>query len=68
MDDTLRAKRSTETQLLCTIHYIASAIQSNKTTHVAIFDFSNTFDKLPHRRLLTTLEYYGMRGSLIREL
>ena len=23
------------------------------------------FDKLPHRRLLTRLEYYGIRGSLL---
>ena len=30
------AKRSTETQLIFTIHDIASAIQSNKTTHFAI--------------------------------
>ena len=35
-----RAEPSTETQLICTIHDIASAIQSNKTIHVAILDFS----------------------------
>ena len=44
-----RAKRSTETQLICTIHDIASAIQSNKTIHAAILDFSKAFDKVPHR-------------------
>ena len=61
-----KAKRSTETQLICTIHDIASAIQSNKTTiHAAILDFSKAFDKVPHRRLLTKLDYYGIRGSLL---
>ena len=59
-----RAKRSTETQLICTIHDIASAIQSNKTIHAAILDFSKAFDKVPHRRLLKKLDYYGIRGPL----
>ena len=60
-----KAKRSTETQLICTIHDIASAIQSNKTIHAAILDFSKAFDKVPRRRLLTKLDYYGIRGSLL---
>ena len=60
-----RAKRSTETQLIFTIHDIASAIQSNKTTHAVILDFSKAFDKAPHRRLLMKLEYFGIRGSLL---
>ena len=51
-----RAKRSTETQFICTIHDIASAIQSNKTTLAAVLDFSKAFDKLPHHRLLTKLD------------
>ena len=28
-----------------------------------IMDFANAFDKVPHRRLLYTLDYYGIRGS-----
>ena len=60
-----KAKRSTETQLICTIHDIASAIQSNKTIHAAILDFSKAFYKVPHRRLLTKLDYYGIRDSLL---
>ena len=60
----LRARRSTETQLICTIHDIASAIQSNKTIHAAILDFSKAFDKVSHRRLLKKLDYYGIRGPL----
>ena len=57
-----RAKRSTETQLICTIH--SSGIQSNKTIHTAILDFSKAFDKVPHRRPLKKLDYYGIRGPL----
>ena len=42
-----RAKRSTDTQLICTIHDIASAIQSNKTIYAVILDFLKAFDKVP---------------------
>ena len=60
-----RAKRSTETQLICTINDITNAIQCNKTVHAAVLDFSKAFDKVPHRRLLTKLEYYGIHGTLL---
>ncbi|CAB4018471.1 Hypothetical predicted protein, partial [Paramuricea clavata] len=59
-----RAKRSTETQLICTAHDITNAIQQNKQVNLAILDFSKAFDKVPHQRLLTKLEYYGIRGPL----
>ena len=55
------AKRSTETQLICTIHDTESAIQSNKTIHAAILDFSKAFDKVPYRCCLTKLDCYGIR-------
>ena len=28
-----------------------------------LIDFAKDFDKVPHRRLLHKLEYYGIRGS-----
>ena len=58
-----RAKQSTETQIKCAIHDIVSAIQSKKTIQAAILDFSIASAKVPHRRLLTKLDYYGVRGS-----
>ena len=32
-------------------------------TDVIIMDFAKAFDKVPHRRLLYNLDYYGIRGS-----
>ena len=37
--------------------------RDQKQTDVIIMDFSKAFDKVPHRRLLYKLEYYGIRGS-----
>ena len=34
-----------------------------KQTDVIIMDFAKAFDKVPHRRLLYKLGYYGIRGS-----
>ena len=59
-----RAKRSTETQLILTIHDMAKAINDNKSVHAVVLDFSKAFDKVPHQRLLQKLWYYGIHGSL----
>ena len=37
--------------------------QGQKQTDVIIMDFAKAFDKIPHRRLLYKLDYYGIRGS-----
>ena len=34
-----------------------------KQTDLIIMDFAKAFDKVPHRRLLHKLDYYGIRGS-----
>ena len=60
-----RAKRSTETQLILTIHDIASSIQHNQSIHAIVLDFTKAFDKVPHQRLLKKMEYYGIRGPLL---
>jgi hypothetical protein len=61
-----RAKRSTVTQLILAIHDMAKAIQDNKSIHAAVLDFSKAFDKVPHKRLIIKLQYYGIHGSLLR--
>ena len=60
-----RSKRSTELQLILTIHDIASSLQQNKSIHAAVLDFSKAFDKVPHQRLLLKLERYGIHGNLL---
>ena len=60
-----RSKRSTELQLILTIHDIASSLQQNKSIHAAVLDFSKAFDKVPNQRLLIKLERYGIHGNLL---
>ena len=63
-----RSQRSCETQLVKFVHDIISNLdgavnRGHKQTDLTIMDFAKAFDKVPHRRLLHKLEYYGIRGS-----
>jgi len=62
-----RSKRSCDTQLVQFIHDLTQNMDSafnkkHKQTDVIIMDFAKAFDKVPHRRLIDKLEYYGIRG------
>ena len=46
-----RAKRSTESQLIQTVHDISKYLDEKKSVDVAILDFTKAFDKVPHKRL-----------------
>ena len=59
-----RAKRSTETQLIQTIHDISKSLDKKETVDMAILDFTKAFDKVPHQRLIHQLNYYGISGSI----
>ena len=63
-----RSQRPCETQLVQFVHDIISNLdgavnRGHKQTNLIIMDFAKAFDKVPHRRLLHKLEYYGIRGS-----
>ncbi|MCG8116962.1 MAG: reverse transcriptase domain-containing protein, partial [Candidatus Thiodiazotropha endolucinida] len=63
-----RSQRSCETQLVQFFHDIVSNLdgainRGHKQTDLIIMDFAKAFDKVPHRRLLYKLDYYGIRGS-----
>ena len=59
-----RAKKSTETQLILTIHEVSQELNNNNLVDVALLDFSKAFDKVPHRRLIAKLRYYGLDGEI----
>ena len=61
-----RSRRSCETPLVQLVHDIISNLdgavnRGHKQTDLIIMDFAMAFDKVPHRRLLHKLEYYGIR-------
>ena len=37
--------------------------RGHKQTDLIIMDFAKAFDKVPHRKLLHKIDYYGIRGS-----
>ena len=66
-----RSQSSCETQLVQFYHDIVSNLygainRGHKQTDLIIMDFAKAFDKVPHRRLLYKLDFYGIRGSTHR--
>ena len=62
-----RSQNSCETQLVQFYNDMVSNLDralnhNHRQTDVIIMDFAKAFDKVPHRRLLFKLYYYGIRG------
>jgi hypothetical protein len=60
-----RSKRSCETQLVTTIQKIAQNVTSKGQVDVILLDFAKAFEKVPHRRLLHKLKFYGVDGTTL---
>ena len=58
-----RGKLSCETQLIQLTDDIAQTLDRSKQADLLILDFSKAFDKVPHRRLAHTLDWYGVRNK-----
>jgi hypothetical protein len=61
-----RKKRSTESQLLVTVQEIVKRLATGSQVDIILLDFAKAFDKVPHSRLLHTLEYYGIDQATIK--
>ena len=58
------AKRSTETQLIQTVHDISKYLDEKKSVDIAILNFTKAFDKVPHKRPIHKVKYYGITGPI----
>ena len=58
-----RSQRSCETRLVKFMHLDGAENPGHKQTYMIIMDLAKAFDKVPHRRLLHILDYYGIRRS-----
>ena len=60
-----RKRRSCESQLITTVHYLASGLDKRQQIDAILLDFSKAFDKVAHRRLATKLHHYGIRNKTL---
>ena len=60
-----RKQRSCKSQLILTVQDLAKNIDNRGQTDLILLDFSKAFDKVPHKRLLYKINYYGVRNSTL---
>ena len=61
-----RERRPCETQLVSLIEDLARKISQGKQTDLILLDFSKTFDKVNHSKLIMKLHSYGIRSATSR--
>jgi len=60
-----RKNHSAELQLIKTSQNFAVCLKNQGQTDAVLLDFSKAFDEVPHHLLLTKLQHYGIRGSIL---
>ena len=60
-----RSARSCETQLVSFIQELARSTNKNLQTDIIVMDFAKAFDKVPHKRPLYKLKYYGITNNTL---
>ena len=58
-----RAGHSCATQLITLTQDILHVLDHQKQVDIILLDFAKAFDTVPHQRLLTKLQYYGIRKN-----
>ena len=61
----LRKRQSCESQLITTVHELASWLDKSQQINANLLDFSKAFDKVAHRRLANKLHHYGIRNKTL---
>ena len=54
---------SCETQLLKLTTTLHTNLENRKQTDLIVLDFSKAFDKVSHTKLISKIDYYGIRGD-----
>ena len=60
-----RKNHSCESQLILTVEDLAMNLDHGDQMDMIILDFSKAFDKVPHQRLISKLQFYGIQGSTL---
>ena len=61
-----RKRRSCESQLVLTVHDLATGLNNNSQIGAVLLDFSKAFDRVPHQRFLHKLSHYGVRNNILQ--
>jgi hypothetical protein len=60
-----RSGRSCQLQLLETLDRWTEDLDNGQSIDVLFFDYSNAFDTVPHKRLLSKIKAHGITGNLL---
>ena len=53
---------------MLTVEDLAMNLDHGNQMDMIILDFSKAFDKAPHQRLISNLQFYGVQGSTLTRI